>query len=143
MKIQRLGHVVLKVREQKRAEAFYEGILGLRIVGRLDEMNMTFFTLGDHHDFAIAAVGDGPKADERSPGLLHVAFKIGESLEDLRAAKDELESRGLRVFPMDHGVSQSLYFADPDGNTVELYVDTSDEWKADPAAVAQVRALQL
>ena len=31
-----------------------------------------------------------------------------------------------------HGVSKSLYFADPDGNRLELYVDQFDDWKRDP-----------
>jgi hypothetical protein len=36
---------------------------------------MTFFSLGNHHDFAIRAVGDDvPNAPEQAPGLFHVAF---------------------------------------------------------------------
>ena len=62
MKIQSLGHVVLKVRDRAKAEAFYNGILGLPVATRSDALNMTFFTLGGtHHDFAIAEVGkDAP-----------------------------------------------------------------------------------
>lgn len=144
MNIQSLGHVVLKVRNQARAEAFYNGILGLPIVARYGRYDMTFFSLGNHHDFAISAVGDGAEqAPERAPGLLHVAFKIGDSQDDLRAAKSELEAAGVAVCARDHGVSQSLYFQDPDGNTVEVYVDTSDAWKDDPNAVARSDPLEL
>jgi catechol 2,3-dioxygenase len=36
----------------------------------------------------------------------------------------------------DHTVSQSLYLRDPDGNEVELYVDTDESmWENDPATV--------
>ena len=144
MKIDSLGHVVIKVRNQEKAEAFYNGVLGLPIAARLEAMKMTFFSLGNHHDFAIAAVGDDASAaPDQSPGLMHVAFKIGNSLDELREAKAYLESAGIRAFPMDHEVSQSLYLDDPDGNTIELYVDASDIWKREPQRVAQAKPLEL
>ncbi len=144
MKVQSLGHVVIKVRNQQRAEAFYNGVLGIPIAARLAAHAMTFFTLGDHHDFAVLAVGDdGPDAPGNSPGLLHVAFKIGDTIDELRNAKVALESAGLKVEAYDHGVTQSIYVKDPDGNEVELYVDVSDQWKAHPELVAQIAPLQL
>lgn len=144
MRIQALGHVVLKVRNQKRAEAFYNGILGLPIVARLDPYHMTFFSLGNHHDFAVMAIGDDAEAPaEHAAGMHHVAFKIGDSLDDLRTARTDLESAGLEVMPIDHGVTQSLYFHDPDGNELEVYVDTSDAWKQRPELIAQVGPLDL
>jgi catechol 2,3-dioxygenase len=105
--VQQLGHVVLKVRDMARAEAFYNGVLGLPVAARLDEM-MTFFTLGNHHDFALVAVGpDGPDAPENAPGLFHVAFKVGASLDELRAVKAELEAAGVTIDNVfDHTVSQ-------------------------------------
>jgi catechol 2,3-dioxygenase len=57
VKVQQLGHVVLKVRERERSERFYTEVLGLQIAARRDTPPMTFFTLGNHHDFAIVAVG--------------------------------------------------------------------------------------
>ena len=43
-------------------------------------MSATFFTLGNHHDFAVVAVGDDAEdPPAKSAGLLHVAFKIGDS----------------------------------------------------------------
>jgi catechol 2,3-dioxygenase len=138
MKIQSLGHVVIKVRDQKRAEAFYNGLLGMPIAARLPALSMTFFTLGNHHDFAIKAVGDdAPDAPADSPGLFHVAFKIGSHIDQLRAAKLYLEATGLTVDAYDHEVAKSIYFSDPDGNMIELYVDVSDVWKQRPEAVAQ------
>lgn len=138
MKIQSLGHVVIKVRDQKRAEAFYNGLLGMPIAARLPSFSMTFFTLGNHHDFAIKAVGDSaPDAPEDSPGLFHVAFKIGSHIDELREAKLYLEATGLKVDAYDHEVAKSIYFSDPDGNMIELYIDASDVWKQRPEAVAQ------
>lgn len=144
MHVQALGHVVLKVRDQARAEAFYNGVLGIPIAARWDRHAMTFFSLGNHHDFATMAVGeDAVSPPERATGLLHVAFKIGDSLDALRAAKRDLEAAGIAAKPIDHGVSQSLYLRDPDGNEIELYVDTSDVWKVHPERVAHAEPLEL
>jgi catechol 2,3-dioxygenase len=144
MKIRELGHVVLQVRDRERSERFYNGLLGLPIAARYESL-MTFFTLGNHHDFAVMEVGqDAPDAQPTSPGLAHVAFKVGDSMDELRAVKQELEAAGTTVdYVMDHMVSQSLYLQDPDGNTIELYVDASDVWKTDPQAVATIKPMTL
>lgn len=145
MKVERLGHVVLKVRDRARAEQFYEGVLGLPVAARMDAPPMTFFTLGNHHDFAVVEVGaDGPDPAHDSPGLFHAAFKIGDSTDDLREAKAHLGAAGVPILGVtDHTVSQSIYLADPDGNVIELYVDTSDVWRTDPQAVASIAPLTL
>lgn len=145
MKIQSLGHVVLKVRDRARAEAFYNGVLGLPVAARSDQLKMTFFALGStHHDFAVAEVGpDAPGTVREAVGLSHVAFKIGDDIDVLKQAKAELDAAGIACGAADHGVSKSLYFADPDGNRIELYVDQSDAWKRDPEAVASYKPLTL
>ncbi len=116
MQVQQLGHAVLKVRDIEVAERFYNGVLGLPIAARLQQpFQMTFFTLGNHHDFAILAVGsDGPDAAENGPGLFHVAFKIGDSLDQLRVVKKELEAAGVPIdLVADHTVTQSIYVPRP------------------------------
>ena len=146
MQVERLGHAVLKVRDVSRAEDFYHGVLGLPVATRMQEgLGMTFFTLGNHHDFAVVGVGpDSPDATAESPGLFHVAFKVGESLDELRAVKKELEAAGVSIDILaDHTVSRSIYVRDPDGNGVELYVDGSDVWKTAPQAVATFSPLDL
>jgi catechol 2,3-dioxygenase len=144
MKVKSLGHVVLKVSDQKRAEEFYNGILGLPIVARFEGRNMSFFSLGNHHDFAIAAVGDdAAKPEPNGIGLQHVAFKIGDELDDLKQAKAELEAAGIEVSPVNHGVTKSLYFHDPDGNRLEVYIDASDEWRRDPQVIAFSEPLEV
>jgi catechol 2,3-dioxygenase-like lactoylglutathione lyase family enzyme len=147
-KIQSLGHVVLRVTDLKKSEAFYNGVLGLPICARFDEqgMNITFFTLGNHHDLAISEV---PEATSESSGgsvvrwLDHVAYCVGTSLDELRDARDHLEGAGVKLDPIDHEVTKSLYFDDPDGINIEFYVGASDAWKTDPQRVAQVAPLAL
>lgn len=145
MKVRSLGHVVVKVRNQQRAEEFYNGVLGIPIAARHDGMNMTFFTLGNHHDLAVIATGDdAPDAPRDAPGLFHIALNVGDSLDDLRATKARLEEAGVHIDGVvDHEVSKSIYVRDPDGNGVELYIDASDSWKEDPSRVAQARPMRL
>ena len=76
-------------------------------------------------------------------GSTMLASKLGLRSEELREAKVQLERAGIKVEAYDHEVTKSIYFKDPDGNTVELYVDTSDIWKRQPEAVAQEAPLDL
>ena len=146
MKIEGVGHVVLKVRDLERSVGFYAGVLGLREVGRFAG-RMVFFSAGrNHHDVAVLSVGpDAPAPPQGAVGLAHVALKIGDSLDTLREAKVELEAAGVPIRGLsDHRVSQSIYAEDPDGNTVELYVDADPAiWAEEPSAVATVRPLTL
>lgn len=144
-----LGHVVLKVRDLNRAAAFYRDVLGLREVARYGRDHMAFFTVpdsGNHHDLALTAVGpDAPAGHPAAVGLAHVAFKVGDRLDDLRGMRERLERHGVPLLGMsDHRVSQSLYFADPDGNVLECYVDGDPAiWREDPTTVATIRPLRL
>ena len=145
MKIKSLGHVVLRVTDRERAERFYAGVLGLPLCARLDEggPKMAFFSLGNHHDFAVMEVSGEGGRSEAAAGLDHVAFNIGTTLDELREAKAKLDQAGIAAIPIDHEVTKSLYFKDPDGNGVELYVDASDAWRREPQRVAQIQPLAL
>lgn len=146
MKVNSLGHVVLRVTDLDRAERFYGGVLGLPVCARLDQggFKMAFFSLGNHHDFAVMQVsGEGSTKAETAVGLHHVAFNIGTTLAELREAKAKLDAAGIAATPIDHEVTKSLYFQDPDGNGIEVYVDTSDVWRREPQRVAQVAPLEL
>ena len=144
MKIKALGHVVLRVTDRDRAERFYGGVLGLPLCARFDEggMKMAFFSLGNHHDFAVMEV-TGERSSRHNAGLDHVAFNIGTTLDELREAKAKLEAAGISPRPVDHEVTKSLYFEDPDGNGIEVYVDASDVWRREPQRVAQLLPLEL
>ena len=79
-----------------------------------------------------------------APGLYHVAFKAGDSIDDLRRAKAHLDALGVPIDAVeDHAVARSIYLHDPDGNAIEVYADTSDVWRTDPQAVASISPLTL
>jgi len=146
MHIQALGHVVLKVRNLERSVQFYRDILGMKEVARYRGA-MAFFSFGsNHHDLALLQLGEqASHPAETDIGLYHVAFKVGDSLDELRACMAHLERQGVAILgTSDHNVSQSIYIQDPDGIDIELYVDADPAlWKDNPEAVAVVRPLRL
>jgi catechol 2,3-dioxygenase len=148
MKAHYLGHVVFYVKDLQRSLSFYRDLLGFTEVGRIFNGAAAALTSGrTHHELLLIQVGDapGPPAGRRL-GLYHIGVKVGDSLDELRAAKKELEQTGIAIDGMsDHTVSQSLYLRDPDGNEVEIYVDAAESvWKNDPAAVvSRIKPLYL
>ena len=143
-----LGHIVFYVKDLERSLSFYRNLLGFKEVGRVFNGAAAALTSGrTHHELLLIQVGDAPGPPVgRRRGLYHIGIKIGDSLEELRVAKRELERAGVTIEGMsDHTVSQSLYLRDPDGNEVELYVDADEAlWKNNPAAVlAPIKPLQL
>lgn len=139
MKAQYLGHVVFYVRDLERSLAFYRDLLGFQEVGRIFQGAAAALTSGrTHHELLLIQVGDAPgPASGRRRGLYHIGIKIGDGLDALRVAKQELEQASVPIDGMsDHTVSQSLYLRDPDGNEVELYVDADASiWHNNPSAV--------
>jgi catechol 2,3-dioxygenase len=105
---------------------FYTDILGFEITdqGDLDGKTPVVFMSQDpdnHHQIAVAGtLTDG--AGTRNLG--HLAFRL-ESVDDLRALKGRLSDEHVEIRrEISHGNTWSLYFADPEGNGVECFVDT-------------------
>lgn len=146
MRVSKLGHAVLKVRSLAVSVPFYRDVLGLTEVARYGG-TMVFFSCGDnHHDLALLELGaQAAPAVDNAVGLYHLAFKVGDSLDELRACRDHLVAHGVPLAGQsDHRVSQALYCHDPDGIMIELYVDADPSiWRDDPAAVAHIGALKL
>jgi catechol 2,3-dioxygenase len=149
----RLGHVVLRVRSLAVSVPFYTAVLGLREVARLDGPErdivggeLAFLSFGrNHHDLALLESPQARPADPLCAGLAHVALRIGDHIDTLRAFHAHLRDLGVALHhSRDHEVSQSLYLRDPDGLLVEVYVDADPAlWAARPEAVATVRPLRV
>ena len=139
MKAHYLGHVVFYVKNLQQSLSFYRDLLGFKEIGRVFDGAAAALTSGrTHHELLLIQVGDAPGPPSgRRRGLYHIGIKVGDSLDELRAAKQELERAGIPIDGIsDHTVSQSLYLRDPDGNEVELYVDADESvWENNPAAV--------
>jgi len=141
MKIRELGHVVLQVTDLDRSLKFYRDALGLPLVslGTPRGRRMAFFSLGEkHHDLALLELepGSAPQ-DHTRAGVMHIAFKIGDDVETLREAKARMVAAKVPVVrTTEHMTTLSLYLSDPDGITVELYIDTDPAtWRDKPNAL--------
>jgi catechol 2,3-dioxygenase len=140
MHVKELGHVVFFVRDLKKSVNFYENILGFNRIQIPMEGAAMFSSGRTHHEMLLIEVGANAPVSSKGhrAGLYHIGLKIGNTIEELRAAKAELEAAGVKIVGMsDHYVTNSIYLLDPDGNEVEIYIDVNVEaWKKDPAAVA-------
>jgi catechol 2,3-dioxygenase len=141
----RIGHVVLKVRDLDRSLAFYRDLLGFQVAGEMSNV-MIFLTASgeNHHDLALLRVGDSaPSPLATAVGLYHVAIQLSD-WEAVQTAHALLSERGLLRGAVDHGVTRSLYTADPDGNEIELYCDAPrEEWEGRVADAMTVKPLRV
>ncbi|HWP34732.1 MAG TPA: VOC family protein [Thermodesulfobacteriota bacterium] len=127
VKIRRLGHVALHVRDIEASVRFYTECLGFQ-VSDVNEQGIVFLRLPahtDHHTMNLVP------SDRVGPGgpqstLNHFAFEV-DSLDDLRKMKAFLEAKGVTVLgPIRQrgpGSDKTLDFLDPDGNVVQLYCE--------------------
>ncbi|MDF2748989.1 MAG: glyoxalase/Bleomycin resistance protein/Dioxygenase superfamily [Gaiellaceae bacterium] len=126
-----IGHVHLKVSDLERSLEFYCGVLGFELQQRLGDGAAFVSAGGYHHHIGLntwESLG-GPQPPPGTTGLYHVAIRypdratLGDALRRLVAARVPLQGAS------DHGVSEAIYLADPDGNGIELYRDRPpEEW---------------
>lgn len=130
----RIGHVHLRVSDLERAIAFYRDVLGLTLTQRYGAKAAFLSAGGYHHHIGLNTWGSegAPPAPQGHPGLFHTAFlfpdraTLGAALKRAIAAGVEIEGAA------DHGVSEAVYFSDPDGNGIEIYRDRPEaEWPRD------------
>lgn len=122
-----LSHMGIFTDHQDEMQAFYEGVLGLVVsdvgVAHKFKRRIVFMTSDprQHHQFVLVA--RQPEDPPRSP-LFQISFKV-HTLDALRGARTRAIQCGATNFrPMNHGNSWSLYFNDPEDNTVEVYMET-------------------
>lgn len=124
-----IGHVHLKVSNLDRALAFYCGVLGFELTQRYGADAAFISAGGYHHHIGLntwESLG-GPAPPPGTTGLYHTAIvyptraSLAEAFRRVLAARIPLEGAA------DHGVSESIYLRDPDGNGVEMYWDRPKE----------------
>jgi catechol 2,3-dioxygenase len=122
-----LSHLGIFTDQQNKMQEFYERVLGLLVtdagVAHKFKRRIVFMSsaTNQHHQFVLV---------QREPGdpplgpLFQLSFKV-DSLDGIRLVRARAAENGATNFRlMNHGNSWSLYFKDPECNTVEIYLDT-------------------
>ena len=130
VRLKELGHVLLRVLDLERSKTFYSQVLGFKILEEDPEHGGTFMALdGQSHAIDLFQVKDADAALRQTPGvrgLGHIAFRV-EREEDLKDAYAALREHGVDITrTIDHVSQKSIYFNDPDGNTLEIYYELPD-----------------
>jgi len=127
--VERIDHLVLRVRDLARSEAFYGQVLGCAVVRRREHLGLVHLRAGASMIDLISLDGtlgrhggSGPGSEGRN--VDHLCLRVHPF--DEAALVTHLAAHGVPVpGPAEvnfgaEGDGLSLYFKDPDGNTVEL-----------------------
>jgi catechol 2,3-dioxygenase len=121
-----IGHVVLNVRDVERSTKFYRDVVGFQVSRFRPDGSGAFLTCGIiHHNLALFKAPEGAQAIQRGGiGLNHFAFKVANYQGLQEAHKRLVEAEATIDHIVDHGMTRSVYFMDPDGIEMELFCDT-------------------
>jgi catechol 2,3-dioxygenase len=130
----KIGHIHLTVSDLAKSLQFYREILGFEITSFYGNAAVFLSAGGYHHHIALNTwAGKGaPSPPPGTTGLYHFGLLYPTRKELARVVKRLYEVNYKIEGASDHGVSESVYVQDPDGNGVELYCDRpNDEWPTD------------
>ena len=124
-----LHHVNLKTTRLQEMIDWYGTVVGMEVV---HEFAGGAFLTNDAacHRLALLTSPAISKDEDklRHAGIHHIAFEY-DSVDELMATYKRLRSKGIGPHcALDHGMTLSLYYVDPDGNSVELQVDNFGDW---------------
>ncbi|MEU5761250.1 VOC family protein [Nocardia sp. NPDC047648] len=121
----KLAHIVLRTGRLLEMLDWYVEVLD----GRVAFVNnqLAFMTYDEeHHRVAFVGTGASERPEDKHTGMHHAAFTYAD-LGDLLDTYQRLKAEGIRPFwTINHGPTTSLYYADPDGNNIELQIDNFD-----------------
>ena len=127
----RLGHIVLRVLDLERSIKFYSEILGLTNTFSIANKMHFMSASGDSsHEVALVSIGnEAQRPNSNMVGLSHFAWQMN-SIEDLESLFLKLQREHVEILDIgDHGISFGIYFADPDGNQIEVFYELpKEEW---------------
>ena len=126
IRLKKIGHVQLRVADLERSKAFYRDVLGFRVSEQDPQHGDLFMTLGEDFHTLDMAQHENPehgRGPSRPVGVAHIAFQVAR-YEALGEAYRALLEHGVVIErAMDHINQRSIYFADPDGNRLEIYYE--------------------
>ncbi|MCZ6740889.1 MAG: VOC family protein [Alphaproteobacteria bacterium] len=134
--IARTSHLTLRVTDLERSRGFYEKALNLHVIG--DDPAGRLYLAADPEDVAPLLVLEQADADAAAPrpvdpepyiGMEHWAFELDSNdFAALQAVYRRLNEIGAEIHhTVDHRVTESIYFLDPDRNMIEIYLNAPRE----------------
>ncbi|MBF9047771.1 glyoxalase [Rhodobacterales bacterium LSUCC0031] len=130
----RIGHVHLKVSDLAQSIAFYRDALGLELQQLYGDQAAFLSFDGYHHHLGLNTwhSAGGPRPAPDATGLYHTAFLFPDRIALAQALRRALAAGVQIEGAADHGVSEAIYFSDPDGNGIEIYRDRApQDWPRD------------
>ncbi len=138
-------HIAIMTADIKAQIAFFSDVLGCKLSAIFDMHGVpgafhAFVHLNDNCYFSFVQMDDiadipatigithaGTGAGKSAAGTMqHIAFNV-DSEADLLSMRDRIRTKGVNVMgPIDHGVCKSIYFAGPDGLTLEVATSTGE-----------------
>ncbi len=127
----RIGHVHLRVSDLEASIEFYTRVLGLELMQRYGDGAAFLSAGGYHHHLGLntwESLGATPPPPGHT-GLYHTAFLYPDR-KTLAQALNRAIRAGVQLDgAADHGVSEAIYFRDPDDNGIEIYRDRPEaDW---------------
>lgn len=137
--VERIDHLVFRVRDLDASVAFYESVLGCKVARRRPELGLIHVRAGVSMIDLVAidgklgsAGGEGPGVEGRN--VDHLCLRVEPFDEEAivaHLARFGIQPRGPASSNFGaEGVGLSLYFADSDGNLIELKGPSVSEGKA-------------
>jgi catechol 2,3-dioxygenase len=129
-----IGHVHLKVADIDRSIAFYGGVLGFDLVMRIGDHAAFLSAGGYHHHIGLNTWHSrgGSPAPGQHTGLYHFAIRYPTRADLANAVRRAIDAGIPLQGVADHGVSESIYLTDLDGNGIELTRDRPEsQWPRD------------
>ena len=142
----KIGHIHLTVANLERSLKFYRDLLGFEITTSFGN-SAVFLSAGGYHHHIGLNTWNGTNATpplNGHTGLYHFAILYPNRKELAKILRRLYELNYPIEGASDHGVSESIYLLDPDGNGVELYVDRSiEDWPVDSDGILQITTKHL
>ena len=123
-------HVTIKTSRLQQMVDWYRVVLGVEVTFQDDNNAWTTNDEANHRVAFLSVPGLSEDPDKVGhTGMHHSAFEYA-TFADLMASYERLRGEAiLPAFCLDHGLTISIYYKDPEGNFVELQSDNFGDWK--------------
>jgi catechol 2,3-dioxygenase len=121
------SHFGIYVTDVNRMVDFYTSVFGLVVTdrgeGRTFKNELVFMSASENQHHQLVLAGGRPKEATFST-VMQISFMVPD-IQGIRDVRTKALERGAtQMRGLNHGNALSIYFADPEGNTIEVYIDT-------------------